>query len=135
MLYAGQTPAWITPTRDVAGLKGDKTMPRTKSAMIKLLKKKNKPILDLLKNTKYNKFQAPLKYDYPVLSGSASKFTACKGNGNGGNGGSGNAGGGGGNAGGGSGNAGGGGGNAGGGGGHGGGGAGGASPPWYDYYG
>ena len=79
LLYAGQTPAWITPTRDQAGLKGDKTMPRTKNAMIKLLKKKNKPILDLLKNTKYNKFQAPLKYDYPVVSGTAPKLTVCNG--------------------------------------------------------
>ena len=60
-------------------------MPRTKKAMIKLLKKKNKPLLELLENTTYNKFQAPLKYDYPVLAGTAPKLTVC-GNGNAGGG-------------------------------------------------
>ena len=62
-------------------------MPRTKEDMIKRLKKTNKPLLQILKNTKYNKMQAPLKYDYPVLSGTAPKFTVCTGNGGGGNGG------------------------------------------------
>ena len=89
MLYAGQTPAWISPTRKEAGLKGDKIMPRTKSDMIKRLEKTNKPLLQILKNTKYNQMQAPLKYDYPVLSGAAPKFTVCTGNGGGGNGGNG----------------------------------------------
>ena len=91
MLYAGQTPGWITSTRKEAGLTGDKIMPRNKKDMIKLLKKKNKPIFDVLKNKKYNKMQAPLKYDYPVLSGTAPKFSVCKANdgndGDGGNGG------------------------------------------------
>ena len=87
MLYVGQTPAWITPTRKEAGLKGDKIMPRNKKDMIEMLKKKNKPILDILKNTALNKMQAPLKYDYPVLTGTAPKLSICNGNGNDGNGG------------------------------------------------
>ena len=83
MLYAGQTPAWISSTRKEAGLTGDKIMPRTQKAMIKMLKNKNQPILDILKNTAYNQLQAPLKFDYPVLSGTAPKFTVCKGSGGG----------------------------------------------------
>ena len=60
---------------------GNKVMPRNKNDMIAMLNNKNKPILDVLKNTEYNKMQAPLKYDYPVLSGVAPKLSVCKGNG------------------------------------------------------
>ena len=62
-------------------------MPRNKNDMIAMLTNKNKPILDILKNTEYNKIQAPLKYDYPVLTGMAPKLSICNGNGNDGNGG------------------------------------------------
>ena len=85
MIYAGQTPAWQCVTRREAGLEEEKTMPRSKGDMIRRLEKTNKPLLELLRNTTYNTIQVPLTYDYPVLSGTAPKFTVC--NGNGGNGG------------------------------------------------
>ena len=86
MLYAGQTPGWISETRKEAGLTGNQVMPRNKNDMIAMLNNKNKPILDVLKNTEYNKMQEPLKHDYPVLTGMAPKLSVCKGNGNDGNG-------------------------------------------------
>ena len=57
-------------------------MPRNKNDMIQMLQNKNKPMLDILKNTEYNKLQAPLKYDYPILTGTAPKLSVCYGNGN-----------------------------------------------------
>ena len=62
-------------------------MPKTKADMIKLLKKKNKPILDVLQNKKYNQLQKPMTFDYPVVSGTAPTFTECAANGGGNNGG------------------------------------------------
>ena len=85
MIYAGQQPAWISKFRDEAGLTGDKVMPKTKADMIKLLKKKNKPILDVLRNKKYNQLQKPMTFDYPVVSGTAPRFTECAANGGGNN--------------------------------------------------
>ena len=82
MLYAGQTPGWITKTRKEAGLTGNKVMPRNKNDMIAMLNNKNKAMLNILKNTVYNKIQTPLKYDYPVLTGTAPKLSVCNGNGN-----------------------------------------------------
>lgn len=77
MIYAGQTPAWIASFRDEAGLTGDKVMPKNKADMIKLLKKKNKPLLDVLQNKKYNQLQKPMTFDYPVVSGTAPTLTVC----------------------------------------------------------
>ena len=57
-------------------------MPTNKNDMIAMLNNKNKPMLDILKNTEYNKIQAPLKYDYPVLTGTAPKLSVCQGSGN-----------------------------------------------------
>lgn len=83
MIYAGQTPAWITKFRKEAGLTGDQVMPTTKATMIALLKKKNKPLLDVLQNKKYNQLQKPMTFDYPVVSGTAPTLTACASNGGG----------------------------------------------------
>ena len=77
MLYAGQKPGWISKFRDEAGLTGDKVMPKTKAAMIKLLKKKAKPLLAVLQNKKYNQLQKPMTFDYPVVSGTAPILSAC----------------------------------------------------------
>ena len=93
MIYAGQKPAWSSNFRREAGLTGDKVMPTTKATMIKLLKKKNKPLLDVLQNTKYNQLQKPMTFDYPVVSGTAPKLTACVASGGGNNGGGNNGGG------------------------------------------
>ena len=57
-------------------------MPTNKNDMIAMLNNKNKPMLDILKNTEYNKIQAPLKYDYPVLTETAPKLNVCQGRGN-----------------------------------------------------
>merc|ERR1719150_2259283 len=56
MILAGQEPGWIASFRNAAGLKGDK-----------VLAKKNKPILDLWKNKKYNQLQNPMTFTYPVV--------------------------------------------------------------------
>ena len=77
MILAGQTPSWIASFRNEAGLKGDKVMPKTSKAMKALLAKKNKPILDLLKNKKYNQLQKPMTFKYPVVKKTAPKLSVC----------------------------------------------------------
>jgi len=77
MILAGQKPSWIASFRNAAGLKDDKVMPTTSKAMEVLLAKKNKPILDLWKNTKYNQLQKPMTFTYPVVKKTAPKLSVC----------------------------------------------------------
>jgi len=77
MILAGQKPSWIASFRNAAGLKGDKVMPKTSEAMKALLEKKNKPILDLWKNKKYNQLQNPMTFTYPVVKKTAPKLSVC----------------------------------------------------------
>jgi len=77
MILAGQKPSWIASFRNAAGLKGDKVMPKTSEAMKALLAKKNKPILDLWKNKKYNQLQNPMTFTYPVVKKTAPKLSVC----------------------------------------------------------
>ena len=77
MIYAGQTPAWIATMRDEAGLTGDNVMPKTRTAMVQLLEKKNKPMLNLLRNKKYNPLQKKMTFDYPLVSATSPKLVVC----------------------------------------------------------
>ena len=77
MILAGQKPSWIAWSRKEVGLKGDKIMPKTSEAMKALLAKKNKPILDLWKNPKYNQLQKPMTFTYPVVNKTAPKLSVC----------------------------------------------------------
>ena len=77
MILAGQTPGWIASFRNEAGLKGDKVMQKTSTAMKALVAKKNKPLLDLWKNTKYNQLQKPMTFTYPVVKKTAPKLSVC----------------------------------------------------------
>ena len=52
-------------------------MPKTSKAMKALLAKKNKPILDLWKNKKYNQLQKPMSFKYPVVKKTTPKFSVC----------------------------------------------------------
>ena len=79
MILAGQTPSWIASFRNEAGLTGDKVMPKTSEAMKTLLAKKNKPILDLWKNKKYNQLQKPMTFEYPVVKKTTPKLNVCSG--------------------------------------------------------
>ena len=54
-------------------------MPKTSKAMKALLAKKNKPILDLWKNKKYNQLQKPMTFKYPVVKKKAPKLSVCSG--------------------------------------------------------
>ena len=54
-------------------------MPKTSKAMKALLAKKNKPILDLWKNKKYNQLQKPMTFKYPVVKKTAPKLSVCSG--------------------------------------------------------
>ena len=54
-------------------------MPKTSKAMKALLAKKNKPILDLWKNKKYNQLQKPMTFEYPVVKKTAPKLSVCSG--------------------------------------------------------
>ena len=78
MLYAGQTPAWISNFRDEKGLTGDEVMPKTQEAMLTRLQEKSMPLLEVLQNADYNQLQKPITYDYPVVSGTnVVQLTAC----------------------------------------------------------
>ena len=54
-------------------------MPTTSKAMKALLAKKNKPILDLWKNKKYNQLQKPMTFKYPVVKKTVPKLSVCSG--------------------------------------------------------
>ena len=54
-------------------------MPKTSKAMKALLAKKNKPLLALLKNKKYNQLQKPMTFKYPVVKKTAPKLSVCSG--------------------------------------------------------
>ena len=66
MILVGQKPAWITSS-----------MPKTAKAMQALLAKKNKPLLDLWRNKKYNQLQKPMTFTYPVVKKTAPKLSVC----------------------------------------------------------
>jgi len=77
IILAGQTPSWIASFRNKAGLKGDKVMPKTSKAMKALLAKKNKPLLALWKNKKYNQLQKPMTFKYPTVKKTTPKLSVC----------------------------------------------------------
>ena len=54
-------------------------MPKTSKAMKALLAKKNKPLLALWKNKKYNQLQKPMTFKYPVVKKTAPKLSVCSG--------------------------------------------------------
>ena len=77
IILAGQTPSWIASFRNKAGLRGDKVMPKTSKAMKALLAKKNKPLLALWKNKKYNQLQKPMTFKYPTVKKTTPKLSVC----------------------------------------------------------
>ena len=52
-------------------------MPKTSKAMKALLAKKNKPLLALLKNKKYNQLQKPMTFKYPAVKKTTPKLSVC----------------------------------------------------------
>ena len=55
-------PAWIAEDRDSLG--AEKSMPRTKEAMLERLSAKMR---SLLQNPAYHQIQKPLSFDYPEV--------------------------------------------------------------------
>ena len=56
------TPVWIAEDRDSFGV--EKSMPRTKEAMLERLSAKMR---SLLQNPAYHQIQKPLSFDYPEV--------------------------------------------------------------------
>jgi len=68
MILVGQKPAWIAKSG----------MPKTAKAMQALLAKKDKPLLKMLKNEKYQILKKPMKFNYPAVKKTTPTLKSCK---------------------------------------------------------